>query len=129
MPPAVSDLSFASSMIHRTPTDSIITTTTSPSPSSHQPTHHDSRHTPIITTSPPRHLLKITTPPFGPLSPWWRAVGGGSATTRRRSYITSKNSIFLPIFSCMGLSAAKPPSWWRSNDGTTTIAAPCGVGL
>nr|GEV90843.1 putative reverse transcriptase domain-containing protein [Tanacetum cinerariifolium] len=28
-----------------------------------------------------------------------------------------------------GLSAAKPPSWWLSDDGTATTAAPCGVGL
>ncbi|GJU01657.1 hypothetical protein Tco_1111995 [Tanacetum coccineum] len=28
-----------------------------------------------------------------------------------------------------GLSAAKPPSWWRSDDGTATTAAPCSVGL
>nr|GFC13075.1 hypothetical protein [Tanacetum cinerariifolium] len=29
----------------------------------------------------------------------------------------------------LGLSASKPPSWWRSDDGTATTAAPCGVGL
>ncbi|GJZ64488.1 hypothetical protein Tco_0620909, partial [Tanacetum coccineum] len=28
-----------------------------------------------------------------------------------------------------GLSVAKLPSWWRSDDGTATTAAPCGVGL
>nr|GFA46021.1 hypothetical protein [Tanacetum cinerariifolium] len=28
-----------------------------------------------------------------------------------------------------GLPAAKPPSWWRSDDGTATTAAPCGVEL
>nr|GFB27671.1 hypothetical protein [Tanacetum cinerariifolium] len=40
---------------------------------------------------------------------------------------TSSNLVFT--FPCMGLSAAKPPSWWRSDDGTATTAAPCGVGL
>nr|GEZ86550.1 hypothetical protein [Tanacetum cinerariifolium] len=29
----------------------------------------------------------------------------------------------------MGLSVAKPPLWWRSDDGTATTAAPCGVRL
>nr|GFA43877.1 hypothetical protein [Tanacetum cinerariifolium] len=38
------------------------------------------------------------------------------------------NPDLSPIFPCMGLSAAKPPSWWRSDDGTATTAAPCGVG-
>ncbi|GKB70547.1 phospholipase-like protein [Tanacetum coccineum] len=33
------------------------------------------------------------------------------------------------IITSAGLSAAKPPSWWRSDDGTATTAAPCGVGL
>ncbi|GJU01656.1 retrovirus-related pol polyprotein from transposon TNT 1-94 [Tanacetum coccineum] len=29
----------------------------------------------------------------------------------------------------LGLSAAKPPSWWRSDDDTATTVAPCSVGL
>nr|GEZ68241.1 hypothetical protein [Tanacetum cinerariifolium] len=29
----------------------------------------------------------------------------------------------------LGLSAPKPPLWWRSDDGTATTAAPCGVKL
>nr|GEU57662.1 hypothetical protein [Tanacetum cinerariifolium] len=41
-----------------------------------------------------------------------------------------KSSDLLPIFPCMvGLSAAKLPLWWRSDDGIATTAAPCGVGL
>ncbi|GJS73791.1 hypothetical protein Tco_0706632 [Tanacetum coccineum] len=35
-----------------------------------------------------------------------------------RAWSTVKNA--------QGLSAAKPPSWWRSDDGTATTAAPCG---
>ncbi|GJR94783.1 hypothetical protein Tco_0266957 [Tanacetum coccineum] len=34
-------------------------------------------------------------------------------------------SIQRSFFSYLGLSAAKPPSWWRSDDGTATTAAPC----
>ncbi|GJV59808.1 hypothetical protein Tco_1465908 [Tanacetum coccineum] len=33
------------------------------------------------------------------------------------------------IITSAGLSTAKPPSWWRSDVGTATTAAPCGVGL
>nr|GEW85767.1 reverse transcriptase domain-containing protein [Tanacetum cinerariifolium] len=40
-----------------------------------------------------------------------------------------KTSEFLFTFSMHGLSAAKPPSGWRPEDGTATTAAPCGVRL
>ncbi|GJT07907.1 hypothetical protein Tco_0842369 [Tanacetum coccineum] len=49
-----------------------------------------------------------------------------AAANSRRN--TPKN-LQKPSISCLGLSAAKPPSWWRSDDGTATTAAPCGVGL
>nr|GEX18038.1 hypothetical protein [Tanacetum cinerariifolium] len=45
---------------------------------------------------------------------------------------TKNSSLIRRIQDCQyviykGLSAAKPPSWWRSDDGTATTAAPCGV--
>ncbi|GKE25825.1 hypothetical protein Tco_1441209 [Tanacetum coccineum] len=49
-----------------------------------------------------------------------------AAANSRRN--TPKN-LQKPLISCLGLFAAKPPSWWRSDDGTATTAAPCGVGL
>nr|GFB55003.1 hypothetical protein [Tanacetum cinerariifolium] len=36
---------------------------------------------------------------------------------------------FPAAIAAVGLSTAKPTSWWRSDDGTATTAAPCGVGL
>nr|GEX63656.1 hypothetical protein [Tanacetum cinerariifolium] len=36
---------------------------------------------------------------------------------------------WFDLFVEEGLSAAKPPSGWRPDDGTATTAAPCGVGL
>nr|GFA21933.1 hypothetical protein [Tanacetum cinerariifolium] len=68
--------------------------------------HHLQNHaatTTVTTTN--------ATPLFPPLPSPWRAVDGRLATT------------------AAGLPAAKPPSWCRSDDGTATTAAPCGVGL
>nr|GEY02230.1 hypothetical protein [Tanacetum cinerariifolium] len=56
-------------------------------------------------------------------------AGGGWQNGHHRRGGAYKSSDLLPIFPCMGLSAAKPPSWWRSDDGIATTAAPCGVGL
>ncbi|GKF23572.1 hypothetical protein Tco_0075894 [Tanacetum coccineum] len=76
---------------------------------------------------PPRRYL------FQPLPALWVAVGGGGLAAAAVDSTTNphkeKNPELLPIFPCMGLTAAKPPSWWRSDDGTATTAAPCGVGL
>nr|GFB95375.1 hypothetical protein [Tanacetum cinerariifolium] len=62
-----------------------------------------------------------------PLPPPWLAVDGRKAATAAVRPIKLPNSCLY--FTCMGLSTAKPPPWWRSDDGTATIAAPCGVGL
>nr|GEW69004.1 hypothetical protein [Tanacetum cinerariifolium] len=56
-------------------------------------------------------------------------AGCGRQNGRHRrggAYTTSDLALTFP---CMGLSAAKPPSGRRPDDGTATTAAPCGVGL
>nr|GEV65186.1 integrase, catalytic region, zinc finger, CCHC-type, peptidase aspartic, catalytic [Tanacetum cinerariifolium] len=76
------------------------TTTSSPS----EPPHA------TITTADPintSHHRRSTAAAFQPLPPPWRAVDGRLATA------------------AAGLSAAKPPSCWQSDDGTATTAAPC----
>nr|GEX26864.1 hypothetical protein [Tanacetum cinerariifolium] len=53
---------------------------------------------------------------------------GWQISHHRRGGAYTNPDLFL-AFPCMGLSAAKPPPWWRSDDGTATTAAPYGVGL
>ncbi|GJW56587.1 hypothetical protein Tco_0103318 [Tanacetum coccineum] len=73
--------------------------------------HHSLRHsvdTLSMPTNPPPNSHTVT------LSPNVNII----TSTVKPPYRTSN-----------GLSAAKPPWWWRSDVGTTTTAAPCGVGL
>ncbi|GKB61021.1 reverse transcriptase domain-containing protein [Tanacetum coccineum] len=47
----------------------------------------------------------------------------------QESILRAKLAFVYLRISTIGLSAAKPPSWWRSDDGRATTTAPCGVGL
>nr|GEU59769.1 hypothetical protein [Tanacetum cinerariifolium] len=91
-------------------------TTTSPPWQRSLPLHHHDHPTVHATTS-------ATSAAF----PAVAGCGWQISHHRRGGAYTTFDLEFT--FPCMGLSAAKPPSWWRSDDGTATTAAPCGVGL
>nr|GEY38288.1 hypothetical protein [Tanacetum cinerariifolium] len=94
-----------------------------------------------MSPSPPRHLVTTITPPTPPTTssrpttrhhPHHRDhnnIGGFSSRCRHHSGLwvadwpppprwSLENFRSLAYFSMHGLSAAKPPSWWRSDDGT-----------
>ncbi|GKD29807.1 hypothetical protein Tco_1240585 [Tanacetum coccineum] len=71
--------------------------------------------------------LRRTLQPFQPSPPPLLRTTAGTTTTA-----AALPAAAAAVAGCgwrIGLSAAKPPSWWRSDDGTATTAAPCGVGL
>nr|GEX67927.1 hypothetical protein [Tanacetum cinerariifolium] len=100
-------------------------TTTAAPPLPPSPRHH--HHHPTI------HVTATTTAATAAAFPAAATVAAVAGCrwqiSHQRHGGAYTNPDLLLTFPCMGLAAAKPPSWWRSDDGTATTASPCGVGL